>query len=491
MSVLAFVFATVLAQSVESQRDWGAALRNDATAMHHAIATSHPGPVNPNDPNFAAQNDAQLALALRRAKSASSFEHYFYAMQRYAASFNDGHLIYGVWGSTPDQVRRWPGFLTRYDANGNQHVFVSKSWSGVRTGARLLSCDGRDANSVAHDRTGSRVGRWNLAAQRQLFGAMTFLDTGDPYAAPINSCVFKQAEKVINVPLQWRPPKENLYKHVFGASRKAEVGWQRLQNGIQWFTIPSFDGNPDGPAGKKLRELISYLEANASEIRAARGVVFDLRGNTGGSSDWSYQIARQLWGEGTIALHPERPMTISWRVSPDNLAAMRKAFADRSRAGNLSAETIAWYKYTIAGLEKAIAAGDPLWVIKPEPAQSLEKTRSLPPHQVRGPAYVVTDSACMSACLDAVELWTRLGAITLGSETGGDTLYMETRQVRLPVGLGGVSLPMKVYSGRARASNEPIAPRHRFDGDMTDTTALKKWVFTLPELASPRHDRQP
>lgn len=490
MSILALALAAMLAQEGEKQRDWVAALRTDATAMHKAIATSHPGPVNPDDPGFAARNDAQLARALSRAKTASSFADYFYAMQEYAASFDDGHLAYGVWGATPDKIRRWPGFLTRYDGYGNQNVFVSEPWSGVPLGARLLSCDGRDANEVARHRIGSRVGRWKLAAQRQLFGAMTFLDTGNPYVTPIDRCRLLHAGKTIDVALQWRAPEENLYqRHVFGALHRIDFSWQRLEKGTQWFAIPSFDGNPDSPAGKKLSELISYLDAHAGEIRAAPAIVFDLRGNGGGSSDWSHQIALRLWGEGAIVRHPEPPMTISWRASSDNLAAIREAFAERSKGGNLSADVANWYTDTIDGLEKAVAAGDALWVIRPNPAQPQLTVEDLPAYRPHGPVYVVTDSACMSACLDAVDLWARLGAIPVGRETGADTLYMEVRQVRLPAGLGAVSLPMKVYSGRARGSNEPVLPRYRFDGDVSDTAALQEWVSALPEQASQWNDK--
>jgi GNAT superfamily N-acetyltransferase len=487
MSILALALASMLAQQVEQQRDWRAALRTDATAMHQAIATGHPGSVNPDDPGFAARNDAQFARALSRARTADSFAAYFYAMQEYAASFNDGHIAYGVWGATPDKVTRWPGFLTRYDDSGKQHVFVSEPWSGVPVGAQLLSCDGRNAEEVALNRIGSRVGRWKLAAQRQLFGAMTFIDTGNPYVHPTKRCHFRHAGKAIDVSLQWRPPEVNLYeRYVFGTSQRADVSWQHLEDGTQWFTIPSFDGNPDSPTGNKLTNLVSYIDTHASEIRAAPAIVFDLRGNGGGSSDWSHQIAVRLWGMGAIVSHPEPPMTISWRASSDNLAAIRGAFAERSRGGNLSAEATAWYRDTIAGLEKAVAAGDALWVIRPSPAQPQGKIEDLPSYRVNGPVYVVTDATCMSACLDAVDLWTRLGAIPIGRETGADTLYMEVRQVRLPAGLGAVSVPMKFYSGRVRGNNEPVVPRHRFEGDLADTMALQKWISTLPELASQR-----
>jgi len=94
---------------------------------------------------------------------------------------------------------------------------------------------------------------------------------------------------------------------------------------------------------------------------------------------------------------------------------------------------------------------------------------------------VITDPNCMSACLDAVDLWTSMGAVTAGLETGADTTYMEVRQVKLPAGIGGFSLPMKVFSGRPRGSNQPVSPKYRFDGDIADTVLLQNWVAGLPK----------
>ena len=94
--------------------------------------------------------------------------------------------------------------------------------------------------------------------------------------------------------------------------------------------------------------------------------------------------------------------------------------------------------------------------------------------------YVLTDGTCASACLDAVDLWTALGAVPIGQETSADTLYMEVGEAKMPSGLASVGIPMKVYRGRARGSNVPITPRYAFTGDMRDTPALERWVTNLP-----------
>lgn len=490
--MISFALALALAFADPPEgRDWAAALRIDATSLHDEVAENHPGPVNPDDPGFAGRNDAQLALALKRAQKAATFADYFYAMQEYAASFDDGHIGYGVYGNTPDTVKAWPGFLTRYQADGHQQVFASEDWSRVPVGARLVSCDGLSGDQLFRKRMGSRVGRSELAAQRQLFGAFTFFDTGNPYVGEIRTCRFESQGEAFTIALQWRPPDGNLYTRysLFPRATAAAVGRRRLANGTQWLTLPSFSGDPDSETGKALKALIADMERSPEAFRAAPAIVLDLRGNGGGSSDWSDQLAVLIWGEGAIARHPETPMTVSWRASQANLGNLRQIYADRSKGGNLSPDVSNWFESSIHGLEKAIEARQPLWVIPPStpPQAVIAAARALPVHRLNGPVYVLTDPVCMSACLDAVDLWTRLGAIPVGRETGADTLYMEVREVKLPARIGAVSLPMKVYSGRPRGSNQPVVPRHRFHGDMADTGALERWIAMLPERsASPK-----
>jgi hypothetical protein len=101
------------------------------------------------------------------------------------------------------------------------------------------------------------------------------------------------------------------------------------------------------------------------------------------------------------------------------------------------------------------------------------------PPPLAGVVYVLTDAACASACLDAVDLWRALGAVHVGRKTSADTLYMELRSLRLPSGITGVSLPMKVYRNRSRGSNEPVVPVHSFEGDIADTAAVERWIKSL------------
>ena len=91
---------------------------------------------------------------------------------------------------------------------------------------------------------------------------------------------------------------------------------------------------------------------------------------------------------------------------------------------------------------------------------------------MKGRVYVLTDSNCGSACLDAVDLWKTVGAVQVGRETSADTVYMGIREPTLPSGLAEIAVPMKVYRGRARGNNEPQRPQYVIEGDMGDDAAL-------------------
>lgn len=464
-------------------RDWGETLRADAAAVHAAIADSHPGMVNPDDPDFPRTNDAQYAIALERAARADSFADYFYALQHYVAAFDDGHLGFGVSGSTPDNEVRWPGFISSDDGARGLVVTAAEPWSGVPVGARIVECDGRTAYQIGDDRIGARFGRWELAAQRAQLASMVMLDTGDPYVEPVRRCVFETPEGRQTVDLDWRDGGPDFYtRHsLFPMPPTRSVDLRRLDDGGWWVTLSTFDGNPEGEAGRALRALVQRIGAEADAMRAAPVIVLDLRGNGGGSSGWSHEIAELLWSEGAFDRAPEAPMSVVWRASDDNLQSLRDSFTARDASGTLSPDIRNWYRTTIAGLEAARIRGEDRWVIEPGPGEPADPTATpFADHPPQGRVFVLTDETCMSACLDAVDLWTRLGAIPVGRETGADTVYMEVRRVRMPSGLGSMSLPMKYYRGRPRGHNQPVTPVHRFDGDMNDTAAVQSWIAALP-----------
>ena len=471
-----------LAAQPPSERDWSATLRSDAQALHDDIAANHPGPVNSKDPGFARRNDRQLALALDRARDARSYADYFFALREYVSSFDDAHMGFGAFGDTPNAFR-WPGFLTGYDPDGSIRVVLSTR-PEVPVGATLLGCDGMSAANYARATLGRMWGRWQLQSQRLRLGRMLFIDEGSRYIPKGRRCRFEVDGRGRPVQLDWRmlapAERRELMKTVFPPRPQPEFGARTLADGTRWFSIPSFDGDPSSRAGKALPPMIAAMAADRPALAAAPAIVLDLRGNGGGSSDWSRQIAEILWGRPAIRRLPAVDMYVEWRVSKANLAAIEESWRRRSSAPSVPAEVRTWFEDVIAGLAAALARGDTLWRQPDEESSAPPAAPGeapLPP--LRGRVYLLTDSSCGSACLDAVDLWRALGAIQVGQATGADTLYMEIRDATLPSRLAGIDLPMKVYRGRPRGANEPAVPEHAFTGDIADTAALERWIAAL------------
>jgi hypothetical protein len=470
-----------------AERDWGAVLRQDAQALHDDIAANHPGPVNPADPGFAQRNDAELARAIERARDARTYGDYFFALRQYVSSFNDGHMVFGVFGATPN-VFRWPGFVTGYDGRGAIRVVERADDAPVPVGASLVGCDGMTADQYAAATLGQMWGRWQLESQRRRFGRMLFLDESSRYIPHAERCIFDVAGEQRTVALNWRPiPLSEMARLASpGGPRTAPAfGARILNDGTRWYAIPSFNADPQSSAARALPGMIAQMRADRAVLARAPAIVLDLRRNDGGSSDWSRQIADVLWGRAAFGSVPFTPMQVDWRVSRANLETLERAFAERQ--ATLSPRVRHWYETVIQGLTRALARGDELWrhpndAPPPDPAPAAREDAPVTP--LGGPVYLVTDEHCMSACLDAVDLWRALGAVHVGRTTAADTLYMEVRPFTVPSGLGRTNMPMKVYSGRPRGANEPAVPVHRFDGDISDTAALERWVATL--VAAPR-----
>ncbi len=468
-----------------AERDWSAALREDAQALHDDIAANHPGPVNRLDPGFAKHNDAQLALALRRARDARSYGDYFFALRIYVSSFNDGHLSFGARGDTPNDFR-WPGFMTRYDGRGDIKVAFSTDEAKVPVGARLLGCDGMTADRYAAETLGKMWGRWQLASQRLNWGDQLFLDESSRYIPHARRCRFAVGGKRRAVALEWRPlgtaEFRQLMKTVSGREGPGEFSARVLADGTRWYSIPSFNSDPRSPAAKALPPMIAAMRADRAALAAAPAIVLDLRRNGGGSSDWSRQIAQVLWGRAALAKLPPEKDYVEWRVSRANLESVQQSYARRAKDPDLSPEMRDWFETVTNGLGAALARGDILWRQPDDkPIEEVGSTtaREPPPLPLKGPVYLLTDARCGSACLDAVDLWRALGAVHVGQTTSADTLYMEVRSYTLPSGITGGNMPMKVYRGRPRGANEPVVPVHSFDGDIQDNAAVERWIATL------------
>lgn len=487
-AVLQFVASPVAAQEAQGStwmtqsRDWSETLRRDATALHEIVIDSHPGAHDSRNPDFRARADAGLALALQRADMTTDAGGWWWAMRILVASFDDGHVQLSQPSQPSGFSTRWPGFLTIY--RGEDQVVATRDETDPGAppmGARLVDCDGIPAAQLAETRIGAFRGRWFLESQRALLGDWLFLSPSNPWISEMASCRFESDGEIRSWALNWRVIEAAdllARRTALLQNGGGTFGLTTLENGGVWMSMPSFNGNPNSNAYKSLTPMMAEWRAKQAELRAAPFVVLDLRGNGGGSSHWSQEIAATLWGEDWVEAHEPQPLeAIQWRASDANIAAVESYVAQLTAAGE-DPLRIRGAQRVVDGMGAARAAGQPFWR-QGESAPARRSDRPAPPQRVSGPVYVLTDSVCSSSCLDALDLWKALGAIQIGRETSADTVYMEVRSVGLPSGLANLVIPMKVWHGRPRGNNEPHRPAHRFDGDIRDGAAVQQWVQTL------------
>ncbi|WP_238560168.1 S41 family peptidase [Sphingomonas sp. Mn802worker] len=482
LKALILLTGAAMLGAADAPRDWSATLLTDAQAFHDQVVEDHPGPYNRLDPGFSASNDRALALALTRARQVRDYPGYLWAMRGYVAHFNDGHVAFDVQKPEPIALE-WPGFLTGFDGAGRQVVRTVAEGAGLPpVGAVLEQCDGIAAETLAARNVGAFRGRWQLASQRATQGGRLFIDARNPFITRPSRCTFRVNGRRQQVTLAWRPLPDAEFDTRFAATApraRPAIGAHVLADGTRWYAMSNFDGNPEGATAKALRPMIADLTRDRDQVVAAPRIVLDLRGNGGGSSEWSQQIARVIWGRAAVDKAAVSSEAVEWRASASNLATLQGYKAEWQASPNGSPEAIAWAGKIVDGMARARARGEPLW------RDDSDETKNEPvtPAAVAPPTarvFVLTDWGCGSACLDAVDLWTALGAVQVGQDTSADTLYMDVREKPLPSGIGEAVIPMKVYRDRKRASNQPAIPHYRFTGDMRDDAALESWIAGLP-----------
>ena len=491
-SVVFGLVATVLAVPTLAQtpapagqtRDYAALLRQDATAFRDAILDSHPGPIDRENPGFNALLERSYRLAISRAKPGIGYRDYYWAMTEFGNAFDDGHL-----GVTPIDRSyrhpwdyRWPGFVVAL-RDGVWQVVHSEGEGRPAVGARLIGCDGKGVEAFAADRLGPLTGRWSLTATRVRNAPRLFLRSDNVWRAPARRCTFFDAGKRTAYRLNWTPitaeRRGQLITEAVGTRFTTGIGMSKLTDGSVWIDMGSFESDPQSEDGARLTELVRAIEAQSADLAAAPRLVFDLRGNNGGSSEWIARSARALWGKPWFDAKTWSESAADYRISAGNLANFAEFAAKLDPKDN--PELYRLVTLLVDGMKGAQARGEPFWrFTDPTAPRAVRPPLPAGPDPVTARVFVLTDFGCASACLDAVDILTDLGATHVGQETDADTLYMDIRDVELPGGVMRAWLPTKVYRGRQRGSNVPATPRYRWTGALADTPGIRAWIASLP-----------
>jgi hypothetical protein len=309
------------------------------------------------------------------------------------------------------------------------------------------------------------------------------LDYGNPFVRHPSACVVERASRErVTVELVWSETTgEELSKYVKNPFGQAGFGVRKVRDGY-WVAIEQL--SPEA------QPVIDAVRQQRDALRAARYIVVDLRGNGGGNSAFSTALESALYGVSAEAINgadtdatKEDPCGTVYRASPGNIEGLTEAIEKYFRPqGDAAGE--ASYTDAIVQMKRALTLGRPLTgrascARTKQTKQTKQQPGGAPKIKplAGGQIFVLTDTACFSSCLIAVDNLRALGATQIGLPTAFDTHYSEVREVTLPSGLIMFSTLQAIMTG-SPAQNGPFAPDPTFvfDGDIANTEALERWV---------------
>lgn len=460
---------------------WSAIAVQDVEAAYQLLRDNHPGAA-PELHDVAFQQSLTNAhtLALKRARTVTSYEGYLFALAGFATDMGDKH----IWSRPTFVINlpRWAGIIVskRGDAWIVTDTEVDQS---ALLGASLLSCDGEAVQDLGRKNVGGFHAVWSVGAQQIQNAPWLLIDEGNPFITRPKSCVFDSNAQHRTVTLNWvRIKRENLLpriKKAIGAGA-AGFGVRRVGQGY-WIALQDLQSD-------RARAVVKGVEEQKQVLREAPYVVLDLRGNGGGSSVMGRQIAASLLGAAAVDARLT-PMSENcggpdgaWRASEGNLKQLEylQTTALVLQGGPEQQELV---QDTLRNVREARARGQDLSgsitcpVAPPSTAQ--------PPSLMKGRLILLTDNLCFSSCLAVADDFRTLGAFHVGQTTDAATHFVDVREQYLPSGYSMFSTLQSVDPGSPRQVG-PFEPVLTYSGDIADTAAVEAWVIASAVPASTR-----
>ncbi|WP_114520806.1 hypothetical protein [Altererythrobacter sp. ZODW24] len=482
-SVVAFALATV--QDTPTV-DWGKLFASDLEAAEQITLDNHPAAIDEAD-KASFLDTLKRAMIEGRARTAiiEGPLGYSSAMAAFSATFRDNHF---KTASTPqfravdlgtETGSRWPGFVAAW--HDDLFTIIESEVPQVEVGGTISQCDGRPATVWVRDTIfaytpadPANPSNWSLFAPN-LFNQVKNPAIGTPEVCNIVSSTGTTTE----VALDWQPAPDDIWQRLesakFGAA--AEISLKEVEPGIWWIQLGTFHFQ-NAKRQEHMDTLLSDLAENSAELIRARAIVFDLTGNQGGNSIWARRVLETVYGKRyveALAYGPE--VYVDWRVTDGTIAAMEGYREVGIKRGD--DRYVAFTSRTIEGLERAQAAGKQWFSTR-----STDVETAAEPLRVQSPvksrSIILTDGRCASACLDFMDMALGVEGIThAGYTTSADSNYMDVRGIDLPSGYAMLTMPMKVFRNRPRASGEYYTPSISYTGDDWSLEQRVEWVIDI------------
>jgi Peptidase family S41 len=442
-----------------SSQGWSQAAQRDVEAAYIILRDNHPGMVDPATPGFLRQLDRARATGLDLAKRVTTPMGYDAAIAAFGNELQDGHAsANAILPLSLRPVRNWPGFVPAW--RGKRMLVHFSSEAAVPRGAEIISCDGVPIRTLALRNVFRFRGRPNEAGNWWVQARNVLVDTGNPFVTRPTTCRLRHNGKSATISLKWRADEGGQFSEWRSASYNGvnlPIGMTNPASGITWIAMPDFEPDDDGIAA--YQRMNTELESQRDAIIMGRAVVLDLRGNQGGSSRWSRDIAKRLWGKDAVNIamgHYFARSSVVWRASEGNEAHVRNRVAS-IRAAGFGDQAEEW-----------LAIADQMATARAQRRGTIDETMEgadmvLPPRpksDLTIPVYVIVPGQCASACLDALDVFTQFpNTVPIGAPSSGDSKFMEVRGETLPSGLASVTVPNKMWINRPRGHSVGYFPK--------------------------------
>lgn len=477
-AAIATILLLLTRPSFGKDSPWKSLALEDLEAIKELINENHPGIVDDENLYFKTWLKRGYQEAKKSASKASSFDEYYYLTKRFINGFKDGHLYYYM--TVERTGLRWPGFVVAY--RGKRFVVHSLSDNPSfqqlpNKGDELVSCDGKNAASLMRGNVFLFSGNEDLPAHWINFAPYLLVDYGNPYFYAPKFCTFSGGAKV---KLDWQDVRSEQVKTMLlnaGFGPAPEFALREVSPGVHWISMPTFDAG-----GGHVGALKSYIE-KISSLKNASAIVFDVRGNNGGSSEWGSQLVGKLYGMDVLSYvegFQTKDQSVEYRVSDGNIAHFEKVVPFLATQYGRDAHIVQHFAKVLDGMKASRKSGKKLFKAPETDRDGAPRPTSMPKHDVTAKVFLLTDGNCASACLNFADLLLAMpGVVQVGAPTSADTNYMEVRGIDLPSGIARLSVATKVYRNRPRGHNKFYSPKHEWDGDMGDTPGLQEWIVGL------------
>lgn len=471
---------------------WQALARADLDAARKAITEIHPGAIDAENPAFArwlVEGHAQASALVPRVVSYDSM---LAVVRHYVGRFADGHLNYSDDMRGPDVLVVNSGWSIAWRDGAFRVAGIAPKWPQPlpEVGWVLKDCDGRAPDVLwAED----QVPYWNHIGgswdARSGAFSLTILSLDGLQLRDCHYLDAAGATRQLPVHYQAQPNSEfwpwwsESVAHRGGSGENSYT----LEDAVLWIRAGNFS-----PSAEQMQALEAMLKKLA-KVSGHHAIVFDARGNGGGNSGVGWRIFEAATGglkydETALDMLPQTHAL--WRVSRPALARVEEAMADQREVYGADSDEAAESVQRVDAYRKALRDGRN-WVRQeggPLLTRAEMTRRGAHLQRFDGAVLLLTDSRCVSACLDFADLIEMVpGSVHVGQTTGADAVYIDGgARVRLPSG-NKLVLPLKVWRNRLRGNNQPYVPDVAIDLDGLDDVEIhRRTLDAIPTLPNRR-----